>query len=150
MKLEVLSRPNVWIQTIGKNVRTEAMVPFDKSNKTIEDIIDVLSGKFFAMAQHLHYAFYFHLPPDMLLEVLCYTKLRVSRDQLDEDTDEGVMSGSLDEFYQAISVFCQKEVDRGLRVFFNVMCTIFEQEHVPVPFNKTDLGDQTFIVRQRT
>jgi len=148
MKLEIFSKPQVNHFVIGKNFSNEAVLEFDSTPKRLGDVMEVMGGKFFAMAQHLHYAFYFHLPPDFLTDVLCYSNLRASRNQYSHDMDEGLMSGNLEEFFRAIAIFCQKTVDRDLRAFFNVLYTLLETDGVSMPFNKVDLGDKTFSVKQ--
>lgn len=145
--IEVLVRPTINGHTIGKNMSPAVVREWDESKKTIGDVIDVLSGKFFAMQQHLHYVFYFRLPPDTLLEIMCYTNLRVSRDQFSHDIDEGLMSGSIEEFCRAGLCFCKKGTDKMIRAFFNLALNIIESDGVQLPFIKTDLGDQTYLVK---
>ncbi len=144
MKLELLIRPAVELGTIGRNFDVST---FDSTKRKIGDVVDVLDSKLFAVTQHVHYVFYFHLPPDTLSEILCYTRLRVSREQLNHDEDEGLLSGSLEEFYQAAYWFCQKGMDKMLRAFFNILLVMLENESNVIPFNKTDLGDKTFALR---
>lgn len=148
MKFELLSKPIVTHATIGKNMSSSMVEEFDKTRKQIGDVVDVMSNSFFAMTQHFHYAFYFHLPPDMLTEILCYSYLRVSRNQVNNDTDEGIMSGSVEDWLRAAIVFCRKETDKPLRGLFNLVCQVFEQDGIQLPFNKVDLGDMTFAIKQ--
>ncbi len=147
MKLEVLSKPTVLAYTIGKNMPPETVAEFDSTKRTIGDVINVLSGNFFAVQQHFHYAFYFHLAPDFVTEILCYTDIKISRIDKDNNTDEGIMSGSVEQFLRAAVFFCTKRSDQLLRRLFNVICQTFEADNIVLPFIKTDLGDQTYVVK---
>ena len=147
MKLELFAKPIVHHHAIGTNMPSELVAEFDKTQKRIGDVVDVLQGKFFAMPQHLHYAFYFQMPSDVLTEILCYTRLRVSRDQLNNVEDEGIMSGSVEDYFHAVMTFCRKGSDLDLRKFFNTLCSTFELEGITLPFAKIDLGDKTFAVK---
>lgn len=148
MKLELLAHPQISHLTLGKNLPTEAVAEFDsKKQKKLGDVVDLLNDCYMGADRHFHFAFYFELPPDALTEILCYTELRFSRDDKDNNTDCGIMSGTLAQFYQAARVFCRKEVDRMYRGFFNAVLNYLEQAGVTLPFSKVDLGDHTYAVK---
>lgn len=148
MKLELLAQPNISHLTLGKNLPSGAVAEFDsKKQKKLGDVVDLLNDCFMGADRHFHFTFYFELPPDALTEILCYTRLTFSRDEKDNKTDCGIMSGSLDKYFHAASIFCRKEVDRSYRGFFNVVLNIIEQAGVTLPFNKVDLGDHTYAVK---
>lgn len=149
MKLELLFRPLVQPQVLALSFDREEIDKYSASRKTVEDVVDVLMSKFFAPSKHLHFVFYFHVPPDVLTEFAIETHLIISRDQYSHDFDEGLLSGSLENFYHAMLVFCRKEVAIELRLFFNQIGLLLEREGVTLPFIKLDLGDKTYAVRNK-
>jgi hypothetical protein len=147
MKLELLSHPQISHLTLGKNLPTEAVAEFDSSKKKLGDVVDLLNDAFLGAERHFHFTFYFELPPYVLTEIMCYTRLTFSRDEKDDNTDSGIMSGNLSDYYHAAHFFCRKEVDRLYRGFFNAVLNYLEQAGVALPFNKVDLGDHTYGVK---
>lgn len=148
MKLELLSSPTISHPTLARNFPAEAVAEFDSSKrKSFADAFKVISDTYLGSGRHFHFAFYFELPPDALTEILCYTKLAISREAVDDYTDSGVMSGSLEDYLNAARIFCQKHADKQFRAFFNVLLAIIEQAGVTLPFSKVDLGDQTYAVK---
>lgn len=146
MKLDIFSRPLIDFKTIADNLSPTLVSELDSTNRGILNVMDVLSSKFFALSQHVHFSFYFQIPTDMLMEILCYTPLSVTRDVFDDYTDEGILSGSLATFIDTLILFCQPPVSKDLRLFFNTMCRKLEQEGVPIHCKKVDFGDGTFVL----
>lgn len=147
MKLELLCQPTISHQTLGRNFPPEAVAEFDSTKKKLNNVIDVLSDTYLGAIRHVHFAFYFELHCDALTEILCYTQLKISREQKDNETDSGIMSGSLSDFYEAALIFCRKEANQTYRGFFNALLTIIEATGVTLPFSKVDLGDSTYAVK---
>jgi hypothetical protein len=147
MKLELLSHPQVSHLTLGRNLPSEAVAEFDSTRKKLQDIVDVLDDTFLGATRHFHFVFYFELPPDALIEILCYTRLVISRDTKDDNTDCGLMSGSYEDYLNAAKIFCRKEVAKPYRAFFNAVLQILEAAGITLPFSKVDLGDQTYAVK---
>lgn len=147
MKLELLSHPQISHLTLGKNLPTEAVAEFDSTKRNLGNVVEMLQDCFMGAGRHFHFAFYFELPPDALTEILCYSNLKISRDMKDDDHDCGIMSGCIDDYLNAATIFCRKEVDRSYRAFFNAALGIIEGCGVTLPFSKVDLGDQTYAVK---
>jgi hypothetical protein len=147
MKLELLTHPQISHLTLGRNLPTEAVAEFDSTKKKLSDVVNALQDCFMGASRHFHFAFYFELPLEAVTEILCYTNLKISRDQKDNDDDCGVMSGSIDDYLNSARIFCRKDVDRAYRAFFNAVLTIIEAAGVTLPFSKVDLGDKTYAVK---
>lgn len=134
--------------TLGKNLPTEAVASFDSTKKKLGDVLELLNDCFLGAERHFHLTFYFELPIDALTEILCYSRLTISRDEKDDNNDCGIMSGSLADYFHAATIFCRYESDRAFRGFFNAILNIIEQVGVTLPFSKVDLGDKTYAVKQ--
>lgn len=145
MKLELLFRPQIYHVTIGKNLQ-DLVSEYDKTDRKPGDVIEVLSSKFIGLGHHLHYGFYFHLPVDFLTEIVCYTNLKATRNEIDDNLDEGILTGSVQEFLEAMLFFCKKGIAKEIRGFFNAVAVLFEADGIQIPFNKHDLGDHTYAV----
>lgn len=146
--LELIFTPVIDHSLLPKIITKEAIVEYDKTNRRdVQNTVDVLSSKFFALEQHVHYSFYFRLPTDILLEILCYTDLRISRNMFDDDIDEGILTGSIVDLVRAVFTFCQKPVMREIRLFFNRLLNLLEKQGLKIEFQKIDFGDHTFGVK---
>lgn len=143
IKLELLWKPNILHLGIGKSINKELISVYDATKRDIGSAINVLGVKFNGLERHLYYGFYFRLPPDLLIEIMSQTDLRITRDIANDNEDEGILSGCIEDFWDGMHCFCRKDQPFQLRLLFNMIDQGFEQDGIHCPFKKHDLGDRT-------
>lgn len=147
IRLDLLTRPQIFHLGVGKNFPKDKVTEYDSSERTLGHYCKVVGGYFIGIEKHLHYSFYFRLPPDFIKELLCHSNLKATCRQLDNDLDEGILSGTLFDFLGAMMVFCKSTSEKEYRIIFNGIANYFEADGIRLPFQKYDQRDKTYAIK---
>lgn len=95
----------------------------------------------------LHYGFYFEISDNLAFDIISETLLKFNFIAGCGCPKKGILSGSMDQWIDAIRLFCNEDHSFDGRAFFNVVLRYFEStEGFRLYVNKRELKDRTFVI----